>query len=364
MEAFMINWRGVIGAAATLLMLGTASARPARPMDPVNAILEAFKMHDVVALGEGIHGNEQGAAFRMKLFRDPRFRAVVRDIVVECGNGRHQAMMDRYLLDLADVPEKELRMAWLETTQPIDVWDTAIYADMFHAIHDLNKTLPKEKRLRILLGDTPYDPQTAGSGMRRSDQFPANLIQTEVIAKKRKALIVYGDMHYPRQPKIDVAASGAFGEASIVDRLEKGGVKVFSIWTQVRGDALVALQADVANWPQPSLTLLRGTPLGQAPFTAYYPKGEGMFTRRGPDGKMVTQDVGESIGGMMQDHFDALIYLGPSAAITYSKTPKALCADPDYVNMRAARLAVMHSFGGPSAFDEFRAACKAIADAP
>lgn len=90
-----------------------------------------------------------------------------------------------------------------------------------------------------------------------------------------------------------------------------------------------------------------------------------MMDRYLPDGKMVTQDVGEAIGGTMQDRFDALIYLGPSAAITYSKTPKALCADPDYVEMRAARLAVMRSFGdAPSPADEFRAWCKAIADAP
>jgi len=349
-----------------LLMLGTASAAdPAKPMDPANSILEAFKTHEVVALGEGSHGNEQGAALRMKLYLDPRLQAVVRDIVVECGNGRHQAMMDRYLLELVEVPEKELRLAWLETTQPNDVWDTAIYAEMFHAIHDLNKTLPKEKRLRILLGDTPYDPQTAGSGLLRSDEFPARLIQTEVLAKKRKALIVYGDMHLLRRREIDFSAPGVSGRKSIVDLLAKAGVKVFSIWTAVRGDELVALQADVASWPQPSLTLLRGTPLGQAPFTAYYPKGAGMFTRRGPDGKMVTQDLGESIGGLMQDRFDAVIYLGPSAAITYSKTPKALCADPDYVEMRAARLAVMRSFGdGPSPADEFRAWCKTIADGP
>jgi hypothetical protein len=66
----------------------------------------------------------------------------------------------------------------------------------------------------------------------------------------------------------------------------------------------------------------------------------------------------------MQDRFDALLYLGPSAAITYSKTPKALCADPDYVNMRAARLAAMRSFGGPSPADQFHAWCQAIADGP
>lgn len=360
----MFDWRGVTLSAATLLMHGIAIAHPAKPMDPTKSILEAFRTHDVVALGEGSHGNEQGAALRMKLYRDPRFLTMVRDIVVECGNGRYQPMMDRYLLDLDEVPEKELRRAWLETTQPTDVWDVAIYADMFHSIHDLNKALPKEKRLRILLGDTPYDPRRTGPSLVRSDQFPAQLIQAEVLAKHRKALIVYGDMHLLRRPGTDVGARNGFGEESIVERLEKAGVKVFSIWTQVRGDALVALQADVATWPQPSLALLRGTSLGQAPFTVYYPKGAGVFTRVGSDGKAMTLDVGESIGGLMQDHFDALIYLGPTASITYSKTPKALCADPDYVAMRAARLEEIRSFDGTSRADEFRAWCKAIADAP
>ena len=95
-----------------------------------------------MALGEGDHGNEQGAAFRAKLYRDPRFQAVVNDIVVESGNGRHQAMMDRYIAG-ETVPEKELRMAWLETTQPTDVWDSDIYADMFRTIREINQKLPK-----------------------------------------------------------------------------------------------------------------------------------------------------------------------------------------------------------------------------
>jgi len=99
----------------------------------------------------GDHGNEQGAAFRAKLFRDPRFQAVVNDIGVESGNGRYQAMMDRYIAG-ETVPEKELRMAWVETTQPTDVWDSDIYADMFRTIREINQKLPKEKQLRVLLG--------------------------------------------------------------------------------------------------------------------------------------------------------------------------------------------------------------------
>jgi hypothetical protein len=46
-------------ALAWLLLLGQAVARPAVPTDPITAILDAFKTHAVVALGVGVHGNDQ-----------------------------------------------------------------------------------------------------------------------------------------------------------------------------------------------------------------------------------------------------------------------------------------------------------------
>jgi len=65
-----------------------ARLRPAVRVDPIEAILDAFGTHNVVALGEP-HGNEQAHAFRVSLIRDPRFAATVNDIVVECGNARY-----------------------------------------------------------------------------------------------------------------------------------------------------------------------------------------------------------------------------------------------------------------------------------
>ena len=159
-SAAMYKVFSILPAALLVLLFASpsnvyAQTTPAKPIDPIAGIIDAFKTHDVVALGEGSHGNEQGAAFRTKLYRDPRFQAVVNDIVVESGNGRYQAMMDRYIAG-ETVPEKELRMAWLETTQPTDVWDSDIYADMFRTIREINQKLPREKQLRVLLGDTPY----------------------------------------------------------------------------------------------------------------------------------------------------------------------------------------------------------------
>jgi erythromycin esterase-like protein len=51
------------------------SLKPALPINAINAILDAFQSHAIVALGEP-HGNEQAAAFRMALIRDPRFPEV------------------------------------------------------------------------------------------------------------------------------------------------------------------------------------------------------------------------------------------------------------------------------------------------
>ncbi len=343
-----------------------AFAQAAKPLDPIDGIINAFKTHDVVALGEGDHGNEQGAEFRAKLYRNPRFQAVVNDIVVESGNGRYQAMMDRYIAGEA-VPEKELRMAWLETTQPNDVWDRDIYADMFHTIREINQKLPKEKQLRVLLGDTPYpsDPANPGARRGRSDTFPAELIEREVIAKKRKALIVYGQMHFLRRipPPMPNQPAG-----TIVGLLETAGVKVFSVWTfTALGADLSTLQPDITTWKRPSLALIKNTPLGTAPFTFYLPKDSDMTMRPGPNGPIMV-DLGEAIGGEMQEQFDAVLYLGPKSEITYAGLSKSLCADPEYVEMRAARLSAMRRPGAPttdpSPADDFRRACKEAVERP
>jgi len=53
---------------------------PAVPLEPVGAILEAFKTHQVVTL-PGAHDGDQLHALLMKLIHDPRFPAAINDIV-------------------------------------------------------------------------------------------------------------------------------------------------------------------------------------------------------------------------------------------------------------------------------------------
>jgi hypothetical protein len=184
-----------------------AQPQPAVPLDPIDAIFGAFRTHSIVAIDEGDHTNEPGATFRLRLLRDPRFPTVVNDIVFECGNALYQDVMDRFVAG-EELPYDTLKQCWQNTGQPYEVWDSVIYEEFFRAVRALNATLPHERRLRVLLGDPPINWDTIHSAkdwldfmkspLGDRDAFPSGLIQREVLAKARRALVVYGRMHLLR----------------------------------------------------------------------------------------------------------------------------------------------------------------------
>jgi hypothetical protein len=282
------------------------------------AIVDAFRTYDVVAVGEGAHGNEQGHAFRLSLIRDPRFAAAANDIVVEFGNAFYQTVADRFVRG-EDVPHSALRQIWENTTQAHRVWDKPIYETLLREVRSVNASLPERRKLRVLLGDPPVDWNQVHKAddinvwARQRDLYPASLIRREVIAKGRRALVVYGDGHFFRRSPMP----------SIVKLLEAAPpVKVFAIATVTDPD-LDAKQPGIAAWKQPSLTMLQGSVLGATPLSFFYPL-------RGDDWNAIR----------MEDAFDALLYLGPPSSITRSVPSPALCADTQYVQMRLSRMAI------------------------
>jgi hypothetical protein len=119
-------------------------------------------------------------------------------------------------------------------------------------------------------------------------------IRREVVTKQRRALVVYGDGHLFRAGQ------------SLVGQLERdAGIKVFTIATAMSTmfEDLSALQPDLSSWPIPSLAVVRGTAL---------------------DAKQLV-------------YRDAVLYLGPPSAITFSRLPARLCSDPRYIEMRVQR---------------------------
>lgn len=297
-----------------------AARVPAVRVDPISAIIDALAMHPVVALGEGPHGNEQGHAFRLALIRDPRFAARVNDIVIESGSARYQDVMDRWVQGEA-VPEAELLRAVRENTvTPTPAWDRPMYEEMFRAVRDVNRSLPPERRLRILLGDPPIDWREIRTAddyrpwLMRRDSHPAELVQREVLAKGRRALVVYGDGHFQ-------ARSERPGR-SLVGILETGGTKVFAV-TSTFAD-LSAFQKDVAGWPTPWLASLKGTLIGAARYETFFgPPPPVDFFKANPN---------------IEDHFDAVIVLGAAVEMRLGPLDYPRCNHPDYGRMRLVRM--------------------------
>jgi hypothetical protein len=300
-------FRAVSLTATAVLIYGQTPA-PSKPVEPIATILEAFRDHAIVALGNvEFRGNEQSHAFQLSLIRDRRFATVVNDIVVEFGNARDQELMDRFVHGDEIAPE-QLRRVWQNTTQIEYEWDLPIYEDFFRTVRRVNASLPPARQLRVLLADPPVDWDRIHSiedllkATGDRDAYAAQVVQHEVIAKHRRALLIFGRQHFLRtQP------------GSITVRIEKdGSARVFTVAPETRRD-LSAVQPDVASWQQPSLAILRGTALGAA-------SGSG----RGPV--------------RMEDEFDAILYLGPPSSMTESRISPVLCTDTRYMEMRIARL--------------------------
>jgi hypothetical protein len=69
-------------------------------------------------------------------------------------------------------------------------------------VGDINRSIPQERQVRILLGDPPFDWEkaTRDEWLRVDrDGFAADLIRREVLAKQRHALVIYGDTHLLRR---------------------------------------------------------------------------------------------------------------------------------------------------------------------
>lgn len=197
--------------ALVLALAVCTTSTPPPPSDPVAAqLLDTFAMHDVVVLDEGGHGNENTHAFLDRLLRDPRTAHTIDDIVVEFGTARHQAVIDRFVAG-GDVGDAELRRVWQDTTQVL-VWEAPVYERFFRTVREVNRALPAAQRLRVVLGDPPIDWSTvhtfADWTRSKRDQHAADVIEREVLAKQRKALVIYGAMHVKR------------GTGMLVDQLE------------------------------------------------------------------------------------------------------------------------------------------------
>jgi hypothetical protein len=295
------------------------------PANGTEALIRAFEKSRLVAVGE-THQVQELHDFIGGLIRHPDFPSNANDIVVEWGNALYQDILDRYIAG-GKVPLPEIRQVWRNTTSgPLGPWDAPVYEQFFTTVRSVNTKLAPSRRLRVLAGDPPIDwtkvkgPDEVQSFLKQRDTHFATVVEKEVLAKNRKALLIMGSGHLFRNRRYHDLEPVNTNVQKLIE--ESRPSEMFIVLLHVGfSDKDASLEQRLASWPRPSLALLRGTWLGALEPASF------LSQRR------VNRVMHDAYPGTrLQDLADAYLYLGPRDSLTRSQpSPNLYREDQAYL---------------------------------
>lgn len=295
-------------------------------------VFTAFQTHNLVGLGDH-HRMAQELDFYSALIRDPHFAKGVGNVVVEFGDAAQQQTIDRYLSG-KDVPYEELRKVWADTVGWIPTVVALGYINFYAEVREVNLGLPPEQRIHVWLGDPPIDWSkiTRASDLEHMpdrDRYAADLIESQILAKRRKALVIYGTFHF-------------YGQGSLKELVEQHYPGSFFVINPYVGfieeSCSDIFEQDTGAWPTPAIVSpVRGTML------ATKMRSPGCHVLSRPTAKMTeaqkTQAAidDEQISGV---DGDALLYLGSARSLTWSPFSPDMYLDEGFWNEIARRIRI------------------------
>jgi hypothetical protein len=320
--------------AATQASQDEKSLKPQAPKvtSATDGIFTAFQTHPLVGIGDH-HGMAQEEDFFASLIRDKRFATEVGNVVVEFGDAAQQGTIDRYLSG-EKVPYEQLRKVWSDTVGWIPTVTALGYINFYAEVREVNQGLPPEQRIHIWLGDPPVDwskiqpesglPQVIRDLFRERDSYPADLIATQILAKKKKALVIYGTSHF-------------YGEDKLKALVERSHPGAFFLVTPYAGfiekSCSDSFEHATHDWSFPALAFpvrdstLKG--LLRARNCHFWPASAFSFPQTETDSEKAKEiaDIEDWSAGVAGD---ALLYLGPATSLTESPIAPDLYLDMDF----------------------------------
>lgn len=290
------------------------------PEAAIAAILGAFEKYEVVGLPQG-HGEQDLDNFIYALVRTPGFADQVNDIVLEGVNSLYQPEVDRYIAG-EDVKFTEVQKAWRKSGQPA-AGASGFIETLVPLTRALNGKLPPAKRLRVLGGEPAVDwDQIKGMEdvirLVHRDASIASVMEKEVLAKHRKALMLFGAFHLMHG-----------GGGSAVSRYEQDYPNVTFIVSELGYfDTDLALLTDskFAKWPIPAVARTKGNWLGALQLNQLMPPGNMVHE----EDCSVHHEFPKVFQRPMEEFVDAFLYLGPQDLRLAEKIPADVALDASY----------------------------------
>ena len=281
------------------------------------AMVEAIGAHQIVMLGEA-HGDKQEYEWLCDLVKNREFAQRVDDIVVEFGNSLYQKSVDRYIAG-EDVPVDQVQKAWRNMIGAVGP-PSPVYAEFYSAVRAANLKRRGKHQMRIVLGD-PYgdwekikDAEDLGPYLAHRDEWYAQVVKDEVLAKHHRALLIMGSGHFLRRngPGLVESTIRAAGATPYLVVFGTNAVGGYDNLDQ-RFDA----------WQVPAIVSLAGNWVGELPAMP-----------------VVTGGTAPATPLKLSDAVDALLYVGPRDALTEVRMPRAELDGTPYGNEIARRLTI------------------------
>lgn len=318
-------------AGGVLAVVAQDSKDPALPppevTSAVDGIFKAFQDHPLVGIGD-YHGLAQEEDFYASLIRDKRFAREIGNVVVEFGDAAQQETVDRYVSG-EYVPYEQLRKVWSDTVGFIPTVTALGYLNFYAQVRAVNLGLPLDQRIHVWLGDPPIDWSIIKTQseffplLAQRNSYPAEIINSQLLGKNKKALVIYGTFHF----------YGATSLRALVEVRHPGAFVLVTPYTGFDEKSCSdTFEKIIRNWPQPALaTPVHGSWLEiqlRAGGCHSLPPSE---FKLGPNAseeeKRNRENLEDQSSGVSAN---ALLYLGPAAALTWSNSSPDIYMDLDF----------------------------------
>jgi hypothetical protein len=184
---------------------------------------------------------------------------------------------------------------WTDTVGWVPTVTVLGYLNFFAQVRAVNEGLPLSERIHIWLGEPPIDWSKIKTPadltqMSQRDRYPAELIKSQILAKHRKALVIYGSLHF-------------FGLEALKPLVEQSDPGAFFLVTPYMGSQNKAdsgsFEQNMERWQNRVFAT----------------------ESKGTKALLVTEDQSPAAVG------DALLYLGPAASLTQAPITPDLYLD-------------------------------------
>jgi len=302
-----------------------------QPIDAYQSVIDATKQYSLVALGE-YHQMQEWHDFMGELLRRPEFTSSVDDIVVEFGNALYQDVADRFILELEPVAFDELSQIWRNTSGGGVLWDAPVYEQFFRNVRSVNEGLSRDQRVRVLLGDpdvnfdlvrSAADTTELDKGENR-DAFFADVVEREVIAKERHAVLIAGADHLRRGVHANSGVDHP-NVATLLDRKYPGELFiVYPLPFEYNLDAGQRAEAELKESSPPAFAYVDDTWLGNQ-----------VVTHRA---LIPNPTFGKQV--------DAVLWFGPAESLTLSQADPAIYQSGAYADELKRRSVILSEVYG------------------